>query len=327
MEKHLLSLEQTSQMIAAGRKLILAGSNKLLPQLPEGDWIAGTSPFFIDSDGGQVCLDKIFVTDVTDYQEEIRIQTYDENTLKNVYADGFDNGFTVLIIPPSSKVHYDFALNAPDYKDFAVRPLMGWISCHEETEDEKIISGKIFAGSNKSSSDVLAVAMHVKLPKEKYADLNLFHIYSQGQGDKMEFLKSGFKAKNILINGKEWNVSEYIRTKNIDPTLPIIANYNSAMINVSLAAVMPDSITMFAPVFKGVEYRLANPVDRVAALKDVNKKYASVTPFYSVICILCYLYGKLEGQKLGGIIGPVTHGEICYQLVNQTIVTLDIKDI
>jgi hypothetical protein len=41
-------------------------------------------------------------------------------------------------------------------------------------------------------------------------------------------------------------------------------------------------------------------------------------------CILNFLYGELEGQAIGGVQGPVTFGEIAYQLLNQTLVTIRI---
>ena len=48
--------------------------------------------------------------------------------------------------------------------------------------------------------------------------------------------------------------------------------------------------------------------------------------FFSCNCILNYLYSELEGKKTGGITGPITFGEIAYQLLNQTMVYLTIED-
>jgi hypothetical protein len=41
---------------------------------------------------------------------------------------------------------------------------------------------------------------------------------------------------------------------------------------------------------------------------------------FSCNCILNFLYGELEGKSIGTFTGPVTFGEIAYQLVNQTLV-------
>ncbi len=38
-----------------------------------------------------------------------------------------------------------------------------------------------------------------------------------------------------------------------------------------------------------------------------------------------FLYGELEGQRISDLQGPVTFGEIGYQLLNQTMVVLRIQ--
>jgi hypothetical protein len=43
-------------------------------------------------------------------------------------------------------------------------------------------------------------------------------------------------------------------------------------------------------------------------------------------CVLNYVYCSLEGRHLGGTVGPITFGEIAYQLLNQTMVYLTISD-
>jgi hypothetical protein len=42
---------------------------------------------------------------------------------------------------------------------------------------------------------------------------------------------------------------------------------------------------------------------------------------------LNFLYGELEGKKTGTITGPMTFGEIAYQLLNQTMIFLEIEKI
>jgi hypothetical protein len=41
-------------------------------------------------------------------------------------------------------------------------------------------------------------------------------------------------------------------------------------------------------------------------------------------CVLNYVHSSLEGRSPGGIVGPITFGEIAYQLLNQTMVYLTI---
>ena len=44
MEKVMYSVEEISQLIANGKKLLLAGDENLLNKLPQGDWIGGSIP-------------------------------------------------------------------------------------------------------------------------------------------------------------------------------------------------------------------------------------------------------------------------------------------
>jgi hypothetical protein len=43
-------------------------------------------------------------------------------------------------------------------------------------------------------------------------------------------------------------------------------------------------------------------------------------------CIVNFVNSSLEGRTTGGIVGPITFGEIAYQLLNQTMVYLTVSD-
>ena len=47
-------------------------------------------------------------------------------------------------------------------------------------------------------------------------------------------------------------------------------------------------------------------------------------PVFSCNCILNYLYGGLEGEKIPPYAGPITFGEVAYQLLNQTLAYCEI---
>ncbi len=67
MRQTISNIADVKQKIEAGRKLLLAGDEDALRQLPKGDWIAGTIPYFISSEqGGLVSRDLICATDITD---------------------------------------------------------------------------------------------------------------------------------------------------------------------------------------------------------------------------------------------------------------------
>jgi hypothetical protein len=85
-------------------------------------------------------------------------------------------------------------------------------------------------------------------------------------------------------------------------------------------------VSLYAPVFTGVKYRIAAPVpDYIGSFAKALPK--GVNPAFSCNCILNFLYSELEGKVTAGITGPVTFGEIAYQLLNQTLVYLTIEKV
>ena len=58
--------------------------------------------------------------------------------------------------------------------------------------------------------------------------------------------------------------------------------------------------------------------------KKIIDEAGAKDPVFSCNCILNYLYGELEGKKTPPYTGPVTFGEVAYQLLNQTLVYCEI---
>ena len=114
-----------------------------------------------------------------------------------------------------------------------------------------------------------------------------------------------------------------------DPKLPLTANYNGSIVNVSIQSVDEGNgvVQLYAPVFPGVEYKFGSPLaDYVGAMQQAVETHTEDAAF-SCNCILNYLYAGLEGKRTGRITGPITFGEIAHQLLNQTIVQLYIRDL
>jgi hypothetical protein len=325
----MLSVEDVRTKITQGKRLLLAGDESLLRQLPAGDWIAGTIPYFMAEDGGLCTREKIQVTELPDFVSAIDIRTYDEATIPNVYTDAPENGASFIIIPAKSAVHFSFALNAPDYENFAVRPLIGWVAGMHLDNLEKD-SPKVFNGRGSEASEDAAIVMHVSLPKNKIADIGIVNIFEQGDGDTITFPSDGFSAREAYINGRKRNFGEYIFERKLDKRLPLVADYHGVFINTSFKEGddLQEEVEFYAPVFSGVSYKHARPVD------DYISSFVSKMPegirhqiVFSCNCILNYLYSNLEGKKIAGITGPATFGEIAYQLLNQTMVYLRIIDL
>jgi hypothetical protein len=76
-----------------------------------------------------------------------------------------------------SPSHLSFALNAPGYKDFAKRPLVGWIAGIDLADLGKV-KPKVFDGSTGRALDDAAVVMHVQLPAGKVPEVKIINIFT-----------------------------------------------------------------------------------------------------------------------------------------------------
>ena len=64
ISSQLLDLNSTIERIEAGEFLIIAADEELLTQLPSGNWIGGTIPYFMGEEGGLVSKEHIFVNTI-----------------------------------------------------------------------------------------------------------------------------------------------------------------------------------------------------------------------------------------------------------------------
>jgi Family of unknown function (DUF6976) len=326
--KKLFSLKEVIQKISAGDNLILAADENLLDQLPKGNWIAGTIPYFMGEDGGEFSKEKLFVDEVTSDSTNISIKVYNETSLPEIASDEFNNGYSMIIIPASSKIHISFAENSNKYENIFHNPLVGWISGIDLADLGKV-EPKIYNGLTREKFDDCAAVMHIELPPNKIPTIDIINLFNPGNGDVITFDSTGFSVDHCFVNGKKQSLASYLANNNVDTKLPLVANYCGAMINTSFQLVdhEKDTVHFYAPVFEGIEYKIANPVS------DYVKEFTSLAsgldnkPAFTCNCILNYLYSELEGKKTGSLTGPMTFGEIAYQLLNQTLVYLTINDL
>lgn len=322
----LISLQQAVELVNAGRALAIAGDESLLKQLPRGNWVGGTIPYFMDRNGGEVTRDKLFINDFTDIAGTIDIRTHQTHNLPMMVREAPDNGFSLVILPGGSEVLSTYARNAPDYEDIFFKPIVGWVSGYH-LDDSGSASAKVINGQDGELRDNSAVIMHVSLPDTHIAQLDIINLFEQGGGPSLRFPESGFTAGACLIDGRAGNFADYLQQEGIDTRLPLVADYSGAQVNVSIKSVDGDrgTVEFYAPVFHGVEYKLAAPVT------DYMQAYRKVTPgtdadrVFSCNCILNFLHMELEGKRTADITGPITFGEIAYQLLNQTLVYLTVE--
>ena len=173
-----------------------------------------------------------------------------------------------------------------------------------------------------------AVVMHVTLPADLVAEVEIVNLFTPGTGETITFPVSGFTARECLVDGRHANLASYFKTARTDDTVPLAADYNGSIVNVSVQEVDESTgmVKFYAPVFAGVEYKLASPVaDYVSSFRSAVGTNGRSE--FNCNCILNYLYAGLEGKQLGNTYGPVTFGEIAHQLLNQTLVRLVLRKV
>jgi hypothetical protein len=333
MEQSILGVAETKAKILEGRTLLLAGDENALRKLPKGNWIGGTIPYFITRNlGGLASRAMVHVTDVTDAVTGFTIARYDHGSLSRVYTDGAEHGFSFIILPARSIAHLAFALNAPGYNDFGVRPLVGWIA-GVHLDDLGEVTPKVFNGQTGMAFSEGGMVLHADLAPGKVANVGIVNLFEQGDGDVLTFPVDGFSARDVLVNGVKEDFASYIRRNGLDTRLPLVANYYGVMVNTSFQGIdeAQGEVTLYAPVFKGVQYKHAKPVeDYETAFKkrlEAEGRVSEERVAFSCNCILNYLYSGLEGKKTEPFTGPITFGEIAYQLLNQTLVFLEVGDV
>lgn len=323
IERKTYTLQETIGFIEDGKILSIAADEQLLEQLPQGNWIAGTIPYFMDKDGGKLNKELLFVDDLTDFIDEYKIVKYTAETIKNVANDAYDNGFTILIIPAGSDTLAEYAINVPYFNKIYEKPIIGYIAGFDLNK-MGIDTAKTVFGPDKSISDK-GVAIHIKLPAKKIANIEIINLNSIDQNSVViEVPNNSFTQGDCLIDGKPANLYDFVVQNNY--TRPFVADYDGAVINRDIMTKdeKTKTVTFFSPLFKGIKYRLSNPIeDYYLKFTQMLEKVETSNVAYSTICVSYYGLANLEGRKLK-MTGPFTFGEIGYHLLNQTLVYLKI---
>lgn len=322
----LVTVEQAAAAIRAGKTLLIAGDQKLLSQLPQGAWIGGSIPYFIDENGGVFSQERVFVTELDPRRFSNPIAaSYTDSSIPHLLRDASDDSLTFLIVPFGSTVHRTYAKLAPDFDGMFIKPVVGWVA-GVALYDLGTVKPTVVNGFTGEVFTDRALALCCDTPPGKPAKIGIANIFQQGTGDTIEFLDESFDVGDALVNGKRMKFSRYLLENKIDTRLPLVANFSGAMINVSVMSIdeTAEVVHLYAPVFKNIAYKVAASVGDYshafgAALESLGNRPTA----FSCNCILNYLYGELEGKKTGRAVGPITFGEIAYQLVNQTFVYVE----
>jgi hypothetical protein len=307
---------------------VVSGDESLLSQLPKGTWIGGTIPYLMtDEKGGITTRERLLVQQLpSDKQAPSKVSIYDEKTIARIPTDGPETGYTFLLIPAFSSVHLAYGKDAPTFQNIFSHPIFGWVA-GIHLDDLGKQKPKVFDGRTGEAYTDKAIAVHVPLPEGKTAVVEIVNIFERSDSPDIRFETDGFTVTDCLIDDKRTNFARWLTEQKVDTKLPLMADYDGALLNVSIQSVDPEAgkVSLFAPVFRGRTYRVAKPVpDYVQAFKAATSSMSRDVPF-ACNCVLNYVYGELEGTQ-AGLPGPFTFGEIAYQLLNQTMVYCDVVD-
>jgi hypothetical protein len=322
----LADVDTVKSLIAEGRPLVLAGDEAVLRRLPKGQWIGGTIPYFMTAAGGTAQRDHAFVAEVPSLARSARIAAYDEEDIRRINVDSPEHGYTILILPAFTSIHRRFAIDSAHYEQQFFKVIGGWIAgTHLDDVDHAV--PKVFLGSGREALESKGVAMHVELPPEYQARLGIVNIFEQGTGEPVQFPESGFVARECIVRGKREDILDFVARTGLDLRLPLVSDCCGTKFNVSIRAAdtARRQLSFYAPVFAGVNYRAAKPVDDYPRRFQTAIPAGVGEPVFACNCVLNYLHGQLEGRRTGTVLGPMTFGEIAYQLLNQTMVYITVQ--
>jgi hypothetical protein len=321
----LLTLDQTSDAIRSGQRLLIAGATGQLEQLPAGDWIGGSTTCFLTTDGGVRSRDLLFVKELPDIAQDIRLVPYDATSIEDIYRDAPHHGFTVAIIPALSKTHLRFALEASHFPSYAASTLIGWISTTEPDDVDE--AATVFLGPDPVPMIDGAVALHVDLPPRFEAVTGVVNLFTALRSEELRFPMDGFAVREVLINDVATAFPTYLERVDHDRRLPLICPDDGTSASFAMKQTQPDRIALLAPIFSDRSYHLAMPVFDLP--NTILMKLEDEIP-PDAICFASLSNHLAAGMDKWGnspVAYPCTAGEIAPSLRNQTIVWLTVRRI
>lgn len=318
------TINEAVELIGTGKLLHISGAEALLRKLPRGNWIGGSTEYFMEPEGGKTTGDLLDVLELPYGDGAYKLVSYNADNIEYITREAAPNGFSILILPFDSAVHIEYAKNAASYEDIFLKNIVGWVAglnLGKEGQTPVAVNGQtgeVFADK--------AVALHIMLPADKTVLLNIVNIFEPDMSSPaITFEEEGFTVKQCLVNSQSSGLAAYIEDNGIDTKLPLVGDYSGVGINTSIKSIEEGSVNFYAPVFAGIEYHFAKPIsDYAKAFAAKIGEIEDKSTVFSCNCILNFLYGELEGKDLGAFYGPITFGEVAYQLVNQTLVYVQV---
>ena len=140
-------------------------------------------------------------------------------------------------------------MDGPSLPGLYNQPVFGWVAgVHLDRVGQDL--PMVFDGATGAASVDGLAALWLALPESAEVDLDIVNLFAPGEGESITFPQGGFDVTDCLIGGVPTNLARYIVERGIDTTLPLVADYAGAMINVSFQTVdaKSGSVRFYAPV-------------------------------------------------------------------------------
>lgn len=324
----LYTLEETAEMIRAGRLLIVAADGDVLTSLPVGTWLGGVCTRFQVGNGCVRSEEKAYVIDLTDVVQSYRLGLYPDFAMESVYEDMSSNGFSFLLIPGFSEVHRYFGAQFAIRRKPTSSPLTGFVAGADVGEaymqDPFVVDGMHGVVYRDSG-----VALHCRIRKSQRARIEVINPFSEGAaGDVITFESSALVLRECKVNGETRNFADYVREHAIPEGLPLVGRVRGMTLNVTLLFPLGRrSVTALSPVLPSVEYRFARR-DEMGCQRYVDvARRATRRVVASMHGYGNYPMMAKEGNKERPFPGPFAFGEIAMLLMNQTTVNLIVEEV
>ncbi|MCR5453698.1 MAG: hypothetical protein K6F33_01765 [Bacteroidales bacterium] len=326
MKNGLYSKEKVIEFIKQGRIMHLCGSEAMLKDLPKGNWVAGMTPYFMDN-VGKICENKIYVDDFSFIAEACEMSILDETNIAEIATrNKYSNGFVFVILPIDSQVYYTFANHSLEYDKIYDNPVVGYVSS-TRLEDYGKKQPKVAIGSEGVLYGDKAAVMYVKVSDRLRVRAEIMNFDTiDDSTPALKFPKTGFQQRDCLIDGEQGKIANYLEAvkSSIGHYPQLITSQNGALVNRDIKSVDVNTgeSVFFSPAYESDVYYIVKPNNDYLA--TFNRRLGRKTDV--IACMSCtsyFLQGDFEYRHVD-FNGVYTFGEIAYQLLNKTIVTLEV---
>ncbi|MEM6643519.1 MAG: hypothetical protein AAF616_11115 [Bacteroidota bacterium] len=325
MKNKLYTLEEAQKILADGQNAMVGAEEEILAQLPKGNWIGGTIPYFMDQNGGTVSQDQVFINFLDDPIEFSAIKAYPEDKLAEIFDDYPEWGVSFIVLPGLSSCAFKYPFVVKQTNDVFKSPIVGWTS-GVLWDDLGKKSPKVINGATGEIHDDKAMVMHCNLPSNITPELGIINI-QEPEGPFLEFEKEEAEVRDVIIDGKVENLYDYFKGKGMEIDRPLITDVNGSLINIAVKGYDDDAktVSFYTPVWPGYKYQVSKPLADYEEKFEKEYKKIDAEIQFNCNCLYNYFFGNLEGKKTGDITGLITFGEVAYLQLNQTMVYLTLR--